>query len=440
MRRFAIVLLVGGTLVLTVLATPAVGSQAETNGNTTVVGAEINGWSATGIDFEGDRSNATIRHNIGTNLSLDPDQVRLLPENNTVEVYGDNLNASSVADGFAAAGFSPNGVGKGVTDRTQKAVVSVLEARLNATGVGGQVKAIAAGGAQYVTITGANRAAVTQILQNRGRIEVLAHYPVTEGEETVYRQTKILENEDFVRVGPAQTNRAFTDRPTVKVFLKVESAREAAATVKQAGFSDEGNTRCPDDAVENPDETKGYCLYTVFNGEVRYARSLGEGLAGAEINFENYGDDPSVFFITETIREAEQLSMTLRTGMYPVPLSITGLSESVRAAALESENTVDDGTVDTPTIDTPDDVTPGTTIEPTDDRTTDETPESPDTPATDTSAPDGTTAATATTGESTTNSTGVARVTDAVGPGFSPLTALVALVLASVSLLAARLR
>ncbi|SEN08924.1 hypothetical protein SAMN05216388_1001339 [Halorientalis persicus] len=437
MRRLAIVLLVGGTLALTLLATPAVGAQAETNGNTTVVGAEINGWSATGIDFEGDRSTATTRRDIAANLSLDPDQVRLLPENNTVEVYGDNLTASIVAEGFATAGFSPNGVRKGVTDRTQNAIVSVLKARLNETGVGGQVEAITVGGTQYVTVKGANRAAVTRILRNRGRVEVLAHYPVTDGEKAVYRQTKILENEDFVRVGPAQTNRAFTDRPTVKVFLKVESAREAAATVRQAGFSDEVNTGCPDDAVEDPDETKGYCLYTVFNGEVRYARSLGEGPAEAEINFENYGDDPSVFFITETKREAEQLSMTLRTGMYPVPLSVTDLPESVESTTLQrAANATREGITNETeevTIDTPDD----TTLEDTpDDTTLEDTPD--DTTLEDT--PDVPTDSTSDTVSDAATTDGVVTVTDAVGPGFSPATALVALVLASAGLLAGRLR
>jgi hypothetical protein len=441
MRRFAIVLLVGGTLALTVLATPAVGAQTETSGNETVVGAEIDAWSATGIGFEGERSNETIRQAVAANLSLEPDQVRLLPESATIEVYGDDLTAAGVADGLAAAEFSPNVVRRGVTDQTRNAVVSVLRARLNATGVGGQVEAIDAGGTQYVTVTGADREAVTRILRNRGRVEVIAHYPVTEGEQTTYRQTKILENEDIVRAGPARASRLFTDRPTVEIFLSVEAAREAAGTVQQAGFTDEGVTGCPDDAVENPDEAEGYCLYTAFNGEIRSARSLGGGLAWA-INFENYEEDPSVFLITETMREAEQLSMTLRTGMYPVPLAVTDLPDSVESTALErAGNTSERVTPDEPSVeptDTPVDTTPDetpdttvpTTDEPVDDTATDGSPGT---------STGGSTAATDTSTAVTTDD-GVVTVTDAVGPGFSPVSALLALVLGSAGLLAARVR
>ncbi|AQL43494.1 hypothetical protein BV210_12670 [Halorientalis sp. IM1011] len=437
MRRVAIALLVGGTLALAVLATPAAGAQTETNTNQTVVGAEIDGWSATGIDFEGDRANETIRQEVAANLSLEPDQVRLLPENSTIEVYGDDLSAAGVADGLAAAGFSPNVVRKGVTDRTRNAVVDVLRARLAATGVGGEVETINADGTQYVTVVGADRAAVTQQIRNRGRVEVFAHYPVTEGSETTYRQTKILENEDFIRVGEAAASRPFTDRPTVEVFLEVESAREAAGIVKEAGFTDEGVTGCPDDAAQNPDAAEGHCIFTYFNGDIVSSRSLGGGLAWA-INFQEYEEDPSVFLITETVSEAEQLSMTLRTGAYPVPLSMTDLPESVRTTALErAANSSGDELPENPNqipVATPDDSTPDDTPEsttPTTDEPTDSTTEATADTPTDEPA-DNTTAAT------TTDSDGVVAVTDATGPGFSPISALLALVLGTTVLLAAR--
>ncbi len=442
MRRLTTALLVGGVLALTLVATPAAGAQSTTDGNETAVGVEIDTWTVTGLSIDENATERT-RQNVAANLSIPADNVLLQPANGTAEVFGDGLSTADIADGFAAAGFSPNAVRLGATDRTRATVVEVLQARLDMRGIDGTAKTVTVDGMSHVVVTGANRTQVGTILQNRGQVEIIAHYPVTNNGQTAYRETTILDNEDFVRIGEARGNRPFTNRPTVEVFLSVESAREAAGTVKQAGFTDEGVTGCPDDAGENPDTAQGYCIYTYFNGEFVSSRSLGGDIAWA-INFQEYEEDPSVFLITDTTSEAQQLAATLRSGAFPVPLSVTGLSDSVRAAALESENAVDDGTVDTPdtpTTDTPDDVTPGTTMEPTDEGpTTDETPNTPDTPVTDTSAPDGTTEATATTGESTTNSTGVVTVTDAVGPGFSPATALVALVLASAGLLAGRLR
>jgi hypothetical protein len=439
MRRLTTALLVGGILVLTLVATPAAGAQSTTDGNETAVGVEINTWTVTGLAIDENATERT-RRTVAANLSVPTDNVLLQPANGTAEVFGPNLSTAAIADGVAAAGFSPNAVRRGATDRTRAAVVRVLQARLDMRRINATAKTVTVDGIPHVVVTGANRTQVGAILRNQGRIEIIAHYPATTNGQTVYRETTILENEDFVRIGEARASRAFTDRPTVEVFLGVEAAREAAATVKRAGFTEEGVTACPDDAAENPDTAQGYCIYTYFNGEFVSARSLGGDIAWA-INFQEYDEDPSVFLIAQTTAEARQLAATLRSGAFPVPLSVTPLSDSVRAAALETDSPVDEGTVDTPdtpTADTPDDVTPN---EPTDSApTTDETPDTPDEPATDTTAPESPTDASTTTPESTDNSTGVVTVTDAVGPGFSPATALVALVIVSCGLLATRLR
>ncbi|RXK51862.1 hypothetical protein [Halorientalis pallida] len=443
MRRLTTALLVGGVLVLTLVATPAAGAQSTTDGNETAVGVEIDTWTVTGLSIaEGTESRERTRQSVAANLSVPADNVLVQPANGTAEVFGPNLSTAAIADGFAAAGFSPNAVRQGATDRTRANIVRVLQGRLDMRGSNATAKTVTVDGIPHVVVTGANRTQVGTILRNRGQVEVIAHYPVTVDGQTVYRETKILENEDFVRVGPAVASRPFTDRPTVEVFLSVQAAREAAATVKRAGFADEGVTGCPADAAENPDTAQGYCLYTEFNGEIVSARSLGGNVAWA-INFQEYDEDPSVFLIAETVREAERLSATLRSGAFPAPVSVTRLSESVRAAALGNEDAPVEEPVDTPdapTTDTPiDDVTPGgtPTDAPDDVATVDETN---DTPAPETPATGESTDTTAPAGESTSNSTGVVTVTDATGPGFSPATALVALVLATVSLLAARSR
>lgn len=442
MRRLTTALLVGGVLVLTLVATPAAGAQSAADRNETVVGVEVDTWAVTGITIDGNTTEQT-RQNVATNLSIPADDVLLQPANGTAEVFGANLTTATIADGFAATGFSPNAVRRGATDRTRATVVGILQARLETSGINATARTVTVDGIPHVVVTGTNRTAVGAILQNQGRVEVLARYPVTEDDRTVYRERNILSNEDFVRVGPAAASRPFTNRPTVEVFLDVESARAAAETLQRAGFTDDGVTGCPDDAAENPGEAEGYCLFTVFNGEVVSARSLGGGLAWA-INFQEYEEDPSVFLIAESIDEARQLSATLRSGTFPVPLSVTPLSESVRDAALETgSESVDIGTVGEPT-DTPINIrTPETPVS-VETPSTPASVETPGTPATDASVSedpaDVTTADTAGADESTDGSTGTVTVTDASGPGFSTATALVALTLAVVSLLAARLR
>ncbi len=283
MRRLTTALLVGGVLVLTLVATPAAGAQSDTDSNETAVGIEIDTWTVTGLAIDENATERT-RRAVAANLSVPADNVLLQPANGTAEVFGDNLTTATIADGFAATGFSPNAVRRGATDRTRAAVVGVLQARLEMNGIDGTAKTVTVDGIPHVVVTGANRTEVGAIVQNQGRVEVLARYPVTEDGQTVYRERNILTNDDFVRVGPAAASRPFTDRPTVEVFLDVESAREAAGTLQRAGFTDDGVTGCPDDAAENPDAAEGYCLFTVFNGEVVSARSLGGGLAWA-INF-----------------------------------------------------------------------------------------------------------------------------------------------------------
>ncbi|MFB6084770.1 MAG: hypothetical protein ABEJ94_11065 [Halorientalis sp.] len=428
----------GGILALTLVAAPAAGAQTATDGNRTAVGVELDAWTITGITIDGNETER-IRRNLAANLSVPADNVRLHPARGTAEVFGSDLSTAAIADGFAAAGFSPSAVRRGVTDRTRATVVEVLQARLDVRGIDATAKTVTVNGIEHVVVAGANRTQVVPILRNRGRVEIVAHYPVTVDGRTVYRETELLENEDFVRIGSARASRPFTDRPTVKVFLGVEAAREAAGIVKRAGFLEEGVTACPDDAAQNPDTARGYCVYTYFNGEFVSARSLGGDIAWA-INFQEYEDDPSVYLITETVREAKRLAATLRTGAFPVPLRATRLSEPVREAALANVSEPADEPVDRTTATPVGDTTPEepTPVSP-GDVATDGTPETPATGDTATAGSAGDTAA-ATSGGSTANSTGTLAITDAAGPGFAAATALVALTLAAAALLAARVR
>lgn len=436
MRRLTTVVMVVGAFAL-VLATPVAGAQTATDANETAVGVEMDGWTAVGMAFDGDRSTATVRADVAANLSVPRSNVLVRAENGSIEVYGGNLSVAGIANGLAAAGLSPDAVSRGVSDRTRREVVGVLSARLEARGIDGRVQTVTVNGTEYVVVTGADRTTVAGILRNRGQIDIIAHFPVSEGEETTYRDRTILSNEDLTTVGPAVESRPFTNKPTVEVGLTVAAAREAAGIVKRAGFTDEGVTGCPDDAIEHPETAEGYCIYTAINGEIESARSLGGDLAWA-INFKQYEEDPTVYLIGRTMEQAELLSMTLRTGMFPVPVSATELPKSAVRAALEAstdgaaDEVVDDVANETDDL-TPDTATPADTQTGSDAETpTTDEPRSAvtDTPTADESAETPAESATAT------QPSGVVSVTDNAGPGFTPLTAVLALVLAGGALLA----
>ncbi|RXK51863.1 hypothetical protein [Halorientalis pallida] len=301
-------------------------------------------------------------------------------------------------------------IGDDVSDRTVETVVAVLETRLDLAGIDGHVATASVGGTQYVAVvTDADRETVTQLLRDQGRVEMVARFPVEANGSTVYREETLLTTDDFVEVGQAQAGRG-TIQPHVPITLGASAARNYSQDLQEYGFTGEGIGTCPPDADRNPDEASGHCLYTVDDGEVLYTASMGRQLAQAMRNGE-FVANPSFLVTTSNLSAAEQLSVTLRSGAYPVSLSVTDLPTAVESAALSSAENAATGM----------------------DRATDGSV-----------AGTGATAAATTTDRSADGTagpaTGAVTETGALGPGFTPLAALLAVALGSSGLLAARLR
>jgi preprotein translocase subunit SecD len=226
-------------------------------------------------------------------------------------------------------------IGDDVADRTVENVVSTLEARLDSAGVDGHVATARADGTQYVTVvTDADRETVTALLRDRGRVEIVARFPVQGNGSTVYREETLLSNEDFVDVGSAQAPRG-TVQPNVPVTLTENAARNYSRDLQEYGFTDEGIGNCPPDADQSPDDATGHCLYTVDDGEVLYAASMGRQLARAIQNGE-FVADPSFIMTASNLSTAERLSVTLQSGAYPTSLSVGDLPEPVERSALST--------------------------------------------------------------------------------------------------------
>ena len=312
--------------------------------------------------------------------------------------------------------------GADVSDRTVENTVSVLEARLDAAGIDGHVTTPRADGTQYVAVvTDADRETVTALLRDRGRVAVVARFPVEENDSTVYREETLLTNEDFEDVGTARAGRG-TIQPQVPITLGESAARNYSQDLQAYGFTGEGVGRCPPDADRNPDTATGYCLYTVDDGEVLYAASMGRQLARSMRSGE-FVANPAFVMTASNLSAAEQLSATLQSGAYPVSLSVSDLPEPVEQSALSAAETASDatgGVADEPTA-----------------RTGENTPEES---AGGTGATDEPTTAGASGAESSRSATDATTESNALGPGFTPVAVLLAVVVATGGLLATRLR
>ncbi|AQL43493.1 hypothetical protein BV210_12665 [Halorientalis sp. IM1011] len=306
-------------------------------------------------------------------------------------------------------------IGTNVSDGTAETVVAVLEARLDEAAIDGHVETVTANETWYVAVvTDADRDTVVPLLRDRGRIEIVARYPVQGNGSTVYREETLLTNDDFTNVGPARAGSGGVRQPQVPATIEEGAARNYSQRLQETGFTEDGIGSCPPDADRDPHNASGYCLFTVDDGEVRYAASMGSDLAQT-MNEGEFAADPSFVMTAENMSVAERLSRVLRTGALPVALTVTDLPESVEQTALsaaENATAAPNGTND------------GSTDERGDD------------------TPDESTRAAGTTAESTTTGPTTAATTEsnALGPGFTPVVALVAIVLASATLVGARLR
>jgi preprotein translocase subunit SecD len=151
---------------------------------------------------------------------------------------------------------------------------------------------------------------------------VTAHYPVQRNGTTTYEQTRMLDNDDFARVGTARSPQE-GGQPFVPVTLKAEAADRFVRVMVQNGFTGEGVANCPTNvALQNPDNASGWCLYTVQDGNVVYAAQMSQDLAGT-LESGDFTRDPRFTMTTNNLSEAQELQINLNAGALPTELNIS---------------------------------------------------------------------------------------------------------------------
>ena len=307
----------------------------------TQIRAPLVGMTAENIEFTQNTSFPEKRRAIATDLGLEPSDVRLSAggqqqgqtqgqAGNTIEVFSKNVTRSEFATALRNNGFdvSQDQIGQGVTAQTRETVVNVLSDKINEGGItGGTVKTAAAGSEYFIVVEvpNAGEQEVRDLISGTGRVQIVARYPVQENGSTVYRETPLLNNSDFTDIGAAQQAdpQSGINQPHVPVSIRQDgSADRYSQRLQDFGFTAEGIGSCPRNADQAPNNASGHCLYTVQNGRVVYAASMGQQLAQS-MNNGDFANSPSFVMTTTNITEAQALAVNLRAGSIPTELNFT---------------------------------------------------------------------------------------------------------------------
>ncbi|MFB6206846.1 MAG: preprotein translocase subunit SecD [Haloglomus sp.] len=291
-------------------------------------------------DDQGDE----IANSLANRLNVSRTDIQIRQARNgqdTVEVFANADNGNVTREEFAAAlrgvgiDATTDDIRLGVTEATRQAAVNVLSSKINSLGISGGTVSTATTptGETFVLVEvpNANRSQVLNLITSRGRVELVAHFPVQRANEsgngtrTVYREVSLLTRDDFSTT-TFQAQPSSGGQPArVPVALKQEAARNFSNAMQQFGFTDEGIGNCGyrPSSDANPDTYPGYCLYTVRDGEVVYGASMSPGLARI-IRSGNFVKDPTFVITANNYSEAQQLAIDLQAGALPTTLDIKG--------------------------------------------------------------------------------------------------------------------
>jgi preprotein translocase subunit SecD len=300
-------------------ATPTT-DASDTPTDDTTVRASLVGSSVTGLNVS--VADTERKDALAQALDVPTRNVRLRTDRGVLEVYDADVSGQALRDALAQRGFDTSDarVRQGVTDATQAETVGALETRLDTLGIDATVESATVDGRRGVAITPAdgNLSRVRDAVADRGRVEIVAHFPAN-GSDGAYHDVTVLTNEDVANVGAVQAGRA---APYVPVTVTSSAAANFSSSLVAFGFTGEGVANCPTDAATaDPANASGYCLYTVHDGDVVYAAGMSAGLADA-IESGEWEQDPAFVMTAANESAAQELRAHLQAGALPTRLAL----------------------------------------------------------------------------------------------------------------------
>lgn len=294
----------------------------------TRVRAPLVGLTAEGLSIHPD-DQVEIESTVAEELGVSTRDVNAVAGENdgAVELLSEDVRDGEISsDDFATAlrsaglDVSANDIRSGTTEATVDEAVRVVEDKIRESPFarGSASKAVSSTGEMFVVVEvpGATRGDVVELIEDRGVVEVVAHYPVESNGTTTYQNETVLEREDFQRISPADESPE--QGPHVPVVLTEPGAETFSEVMIERGFTTDGVGQCRWD--DDPDDP-GWCLLTVVDGEVVYSANIAQSLADT-LNSGDFLDTRNFVMTSHSMGDARNLAINLRAGALPAPLHL----------------------------------------------------------------------------------------------------------------------
>lgn len=297
----------------------------------TRIRAPLIGLTAENVQFD-PKNSGQFEQKVATKLSLSRQDVAVRAqsrEGGTVEVFDENTSKTEVARALQSLGkdVQKDDIRSGVTQQTRENAVRVLDRKIKGAGLSGGDAAIttsATGESSFILVEVPNKRPkqVTELIDERGTVQVVAHFPVQKNGTKVYRNVPLFTQEDM-NVDPATQQGGGA---AVPITLTKPAARNFSHAMRTFGYTKPpGISNC-----RYPSNDPGYCLYTVTNGKVvngtitegKIVSGVGMGDLARVINNRNFVENPQFVIQTTNISEAQRLSLNMQAGALPAKLDI----------------------------------------------------------------------------------------------------------------------
>jgi preprotein translocase subunit SecD len=335
-RLFALVILIAISGVILFAPSQSVGGPAAEEGFTnlqyglelsggTRIRAPMIGMTAEGVNVTVD-DQAEVESTVAEELEgVSRSNVQVRPNQRTLEVFAD-VDREAFAAAVEAAGVEADEIRRGVTAPTRETAVEVIRNKIDESGLaGGTVQQVTTSTGEHfivIEVPNQNRSEVESLVTSRGVVEIVAHFPNESGDG--YREETVLTQEQVANVGTAQSASGQVggvNAPHVPVVLTDAAAESFAEDMRRYGFTGPGTDACPRDAPPVGNNTDGYCLYTVLDGDTVYSASMAPGLA-QDIESGDFVNSKNFVMTTTNISDARELQINLRAGALPAPLDL----------------------------------------------------------------------------------------------------------------------
>jgi len=300
----------------------------------TRVRGQLEGQTAQDVQFDsgsGSEIRSTVVAELEDEYDIEPIDIRVRPELNAIELYKDaeQVSQAEFAAALTEAGLdvSEEDIEDEVTDRSREQAVTVLETRIDETGLGGSsvTTTQTPSGDHFIVVEvpGADRAQVEELIGEPGRVQVLLGSPNGTENATEPDTEILLEENDLLRIpgaAPASARQGINS-PHVGVVLTDDAAERFQQRLVETGFTQDGVSgpqACRWRDGEEPDPNQ-YCLYTVVDDNITSAAGLTQEFAGS---LESGSFDGSYVITTSSFEDAQELEVDLRAGALPSELRI----------------------------------------------------------------------------------------------------------------------